>query len=53
VRALNLALGFRAVPLERLTSDPAFWEGCNTCRQQAIARAKGDPCCCEGMILEP
>jgi hypothetical protein len=41
------------VPLERLTTDPEFWKGCNTCRQQAEARAAGDACCCEGMILEP
>ena len=53
VRALNLALGFRPVPLERLTTDPGFWKGCATCRRQAEARAAGDACCCEGMILEP
>jgi GNAT superfamily N-acetyltransferase len=53
VRALNLSLGFRVVPLERLTSDPAFWEGCRTCRNFAAVQAAGGRCCCEGMILEP
>ena len=53
VKALNLSLGFRIVPLERLTRDPAFWEGCKTCRNYAAVKARGEICCCEGMILEP
>ncbi len=53
VRRMNLDLGFRIVPLERLTKDPAFWEGCKTCRNYAAVQARGEICCCEGMILEP
>ena len=53
VKKLNLSLGFRLVPLERLTDDPAFWEGCKTCRNYAEVQARGERCCCEGMILEP
>ena len=53
VKKLNLSLGFHFVPLERLTSDPSFWEGCKTCRNYAAVRARGERCCCEGMILEP
>ena len=53
VKALNLSLGFRIVPLERLTKDPAFWEGCKTCRNYAAVKARGEICCCEGMLLEP
>ena len=53
VRKLNLALGFRIVPLDELTRDPAFWEGCKTCRNYAEVQARGERCCCEGMLLRP
>lgn len=53
VKRLNESLGFHVVPLERLTSDPAFWKGCETCRNFAEVQARGEKCCCEGMILEP
>ncbi len=53
VKALNLSLGFRVVPLERLTADETFWKGCETCRNVAAVRARGERCCCEGMLLEP
>ena len=53
VKRMNLAYGFRVVPLDRLTDDPAFWEGCKTCRNYAEVQARGERCCCEGMILEP
>lgn len=53
VKALNLSFGFRVVPLDRLTKDEAFWKGCETCRNYAAVRARGERCCCEGMILEP
>ncbi len=51
VRALNLSLGFEVVPLDQLTHDPAFWEGCRTCRNYAAVQARGERCCCEGMLL--
>lgn len=53
VKAMNLSLGFRVVPLELLTKDPAFWKGCETCRNFAEVQARGEICCCEGMILPP
>jgi len=53
VKALNLGLGFVVVPLAELTSDPRFWEGCATCRNYAEIRARGERCCCEGMVLRP
>ncbi len=53
VKEMNLALGFRVVPLERLTRDPSFWEGCRTCRNYEEVQARGVICCCEGMIWEP
>ena len=53
VRALNLSLGFREVPLSELTSDPEFWEGCLACRNHAEICLQGKRCCCEGMLLDP
>ena len=53
VKALNERLGFRVVPLERLTNDPAFWKGCETCRSFAEVQQRGLRCCCEGMIRPP
>jgi len=53
VKAMNLRFGFHVVPLDRLTKDEAFWDGCKTCRNYAAVRARGERCCCEGMILEP
>ena len=53
VKALNLHFGFRVVPLERLTKDESFWKGCETCRNYAEVQARGERCCCEGMILPP
>ncbi len=51
VKAMNLSLGFRVVPLDQLTSDQSFWDGCKTCRNYAEVQARGERCCCEGMIL--
>ena len=53
VKALNMSLGFKEVPLERLTTDPVFWEGCKACRNYERIQAEGKKCCCEAMILEP
>ncbi len=53
VKAINLSLGFKVVPIERLTQDPSFWEGCETCRNYEAVRARGETCCCESMIFEP
>jgi len=40
VKRLNLSLGFREAPLDQLTRDPAFWEGCKTCRRFAEMQAQ-------------
>lgn len=53
VKALNRSLGFRVVPIDELTSDPAFWKGCETCRNYDAVRARGERCCCEAMLLRP
>jgi GNAT superfamily N-acetyltransferase len=53
IKELNASLGFVPVPLERLTNDPAFWEGCKGCRNYEDVRSRGERCCCEAMILEP
>lgn len=53
VRAMNLKLGFTVVPWERMTTDPAFWDGCRTCRNWERVQREGVRCCCEGMIRVP
>lgn len=53
VKAMNLQLGFRVVPIDAVTNDPAFWEGCKQCRRFAEAQTKGLKCCAEAMIFEP
>jgi GNAT superfamily N-acetyltransferase len=53
VKTLNRSLGFKPAPLERLTTDESFWEGCKACRNWEDVRRRGLKCCCEAMILEP
>ncbi len=53
VEQLNVSLGFERVPLDRLTSDPEFWKGCETCRNYEQVKREGKKCCCFGMILPP
>jgi GNAT superfamily N-acetyltransferase len=53
VEAMNRSLGFRKVPLSRLTRDPQFWEGCRTCRNYLRVRREGRRCCCDAMLLLP
>ena len=53
VKKMNLSLGFHVVPLDRLTTDPAFWEGCKGCPNYEDVQRRGEKCCCEGLILEP
>ncbi len=53
VRRMNERLGFRVVALTELTHDAAFWKGCETCRNFADVQARGERCCCEGMIRPP
>ncbi len=53
VKRLNASLGFRVVPLDQLTKDPSFWAGCAACRNYADVQARGELCCCEGMIRTP
>ncbi len=53
VLAMNRSLGFRKVPIARLTKDPAFWEGCKACRNYEEMQRQGKQCCCDAMILSP
>ena len=52
VKALNLALGFRMATFDELTSDEAFWAGCQTCRNYNDVQARGERCCCEAMLRD-
>lgn len=53
VRAMNLRLGFEPCSFDDMTTDPAFWEGCRTCRNYAEVRREGLRCCCEPMLRRP
>jgi len=53
VKTLNRSLGFKPAPLDRLTTDAGFWEGCKSCRNWEDVSRRGVKCCCEAMILEP
>lgn len=53
VKAMNLKLGYEVVPIEQLTTDPGFWEGCKNCRNYTQTQASGLRCCCEAMALKP
>ena len=53
VKELNLSLGFQPASIDQLTTDPAFWESCRTCRNYHEAQRRGEQCCCDAMILFP
>jgi len=53
IKRMNETLGLVVVPIERLTQDPAFWEGCKACRNYAEVQARGEKCCCEAMLFDP
>lgn len=53
VRAMNVSLGFEIVSFDDLTKDPAFWDGCRTCRNYEDVQRRGMRCCCEPMLLWP
>ena len=44
---------YEVVTFDDMTTDPAFWEGCKTCRNYEEVQARGERCCCEAMILRP
>jgi N-acetylglutamate synthase-like GNAT family acetyltransferase len=54
VMKINSDLGYKPVPFSELTTDPAFWKGCQTCTNYAILQSKENKMClCTGMLFDP
>ena len=50
---MSLRLGFKKVPYSALTTDPAFWKGCDTCPYYHILQSNnGNSCECQALLLE-
>lgn len=53
VMKINYELGYKPVSFSELTKDPAFWDGCKTCKNYDILqRTKQKMCLCTGMLYE-
>lgn len=54
VMRINSALGFVPVTFTELTSDQAFWKGCESCQYyDVLVRSGNKNCLCTGMIFDP
>ena len=54
VMKINSALGYRPVTFSELTSDIAFWEGCQSCvNYDILQRTNRKNCLCTGMLYDP
>jgi hypothetical protein len=54
VMKINSDLGYRPVPLHKLTTDDTFWKGCSSCKNYDILlRNDKKLCLCTGMICTP
>jgi len=54
VMKINYELGYRPVTFSELTSDDAFWKGCQTCKNYDIlTRTERKMCLCTGMLYDP
>jgi N-acetylglutamate synthase-like GNAT family acetyltransferase len=54
VMKINSDLGYKPVPFSELTSDPSFWNGCQTCTNYDILKSKDNKMClCTGMLYDP
>lgn len=50
---MNTRLGYKAVPYSEITSDPAFWKGCDTCRHyQQLLDNDFQSCQCVAMLYK-
>jgi len=51
VMKINSDLGYRPVAFQKLTSDEAFWKGCQSCKNYDIlTRTNKKMCLCTGML---
>ena len=54
VMKINSELGYKPVPFSELTTDPSFWNGCQTCTNFEILKSKDyKMCLCTGMLYDP
>lgn len=50
---MSKRLGFKVVSYDRITSDPKFWKGCDTCRHYPeLLKNQGAACQCTALLLE-
>mgnify|MGYP000390651003 CR=1 FL=1 len=54
VMKMNYELGYKPVTFSELTNDPAFWKGCQTCKNfDVLTRTEQKMCLCTGMLYDP
>lgn len=54
VMKMNYELGYKPVTFSELTDDPAFWKGCQTCKNfDVLTRTEHKMCLCTGMLYDP
>ncbi len=54
VMKMNYELGYKPVTFSELTEDPAFWKGCQTCKNfDVLTRTERKMCLCTGMLYDP
>lgn len=54
VMKINSDLGYKPVPFSELTSDDAFWSGCQSCvNYDILTRTDRKMCLCTGMLFDP
>ena len=54
VMIMNFELGYRPVTFDQLTTDPAFWRGCESCVNfDILQRNGGHKCLCVGLLSDP
>jgi argininosuccinate synthase len=54
VMKMNFELGYRPVTFDELTTDAAFWRGCESCvNYDILQRNGGHKCLCVGLLYDP
>lgn len=54
VMKMNFELGYRPVTFDQLTTDAAFWRGCESCVNfDILQRNGGHKCLCTGLLYDP
>jgi hypothetical protein len=54
VMKINSSLGYRPVTFSELTTDDAFWAGCQSCvNYDILQRTQRKNCLCTGMLYDP